>query len=365
MKVYTVTYLSENYGSVLQAYALQQAIKSCGAEPVILKKNPVKRTIQYRAQGFIKPRENYTLFMRLKIRLQGKKYKLKKEKVHRFIDQYITTEMVNSTSEIISTLQTDDLLLAGSDQIWTMLDAPISEWYTFHWDNLPADIKKYSYAASIGVSVLSEDEKKQYQDALSDFNIISFRERQTYELLKDRFKQPVRCDIDPTLLFNGDYWKCFAQNHIEKEPYIFVYMLRPDKELIRQSIKLAKKLHCRVIYTGKMADKFFGVKTVYDAGIEDYLSYIAHAEAVVTNSFHGTVFSILFQKQFASVRIATTSSRAENLLNLTGLEDRFANDDEIVSVMEKPINYREVFVKLDAARQDSLRYIRRICQQRG
>ena len=114
-----------------------------------------------------------------------------------------------------------------------------------------------------------------------------------------------------------------------------------------------------------MANHFFGVKTIYDAGIEDFLSYIANAEAVITNSFHGTVFSILFQKQFVSVKIASTSSRAENLLNLVGLEDRFVNDDEIVSVMDKPIDYPKALARLDTARQDSLCYIHDICQQGG
>ena len=132
----------------------------------------------------------------------------------------------------------------------------------------------------------------------------------------------------------------------------------------RQVINLAKRVaaekHCRVIYTGVLASDFDGVTTVCDAGIEDFLSYIDNAEVVVTNSFHGTVFSILFEKPFLSVKLASTSSRVENLLNMTGLASQLV--EGTVKTYNLTVDYTDVQRVLTEERQKSLDYLKSICR---
>ena len=100
--------------------------------------------------------------------------------------------------------------------------------------------------------------------------------------------------------------------------------------------------------------------TVCDAGIEDFLSYIDNAEVVVTNSFHGTVFSILFEKPFLSVKLASTSSRVENLLNMTGLASQLV--EGTVKTYNLTVDYTDVQRVLTEERQKSLDYLKSICR---
>ena len=364
MKIYTVTYLNQNYGSFLQAYALQQAIKNLGAVPVVIqKKSPKsrKRRVLRWIYSF-KPKKHYSFFQTVKLNFQKRKYREKNLKLEQFQQQYLSVEYVEDTSVIIKSIQKEDVLLAGSDQIWSMANGPLSTWYTLQWKGLPADIKRYSYAASIGLGELNEQQKIEYQQALKDFRIVSFREQQAVKMLSSYLSVETRCDLDPTLLFNGEFWGKTATAGLIEKPYIFIYMLRPDKRLIRMGQDLGKKMNCKVLYTGLMADHFEGVETVCNAGIEEFLSYIKNAEAVITNSFHGTVFSVLFEKRFVSIRLDSTSSRVENLLQMTGLTDRLLDGSENVEqIITKDIDFTIPRLRLEEERKKSLEYLKSIC----
>ena len=110
---------------------------------------------------------------------------------------------------------------------------------------------------------------------------------------------------------------------------------------------LAQRHNCKVIYTGQFAGKYTGVETVVDAGIEEFLSYILHAKYIITNSFHGTVFSLLFGKQFVNVKIDSTSSRAENLLDIVGLSDKMIASYGQLDVIDTPYDVDSVNEKLE------------------
>lgn len=366
MRIYTATYLNHNYGSFLQAYALQCAIKAEGAEPVIIQQKPktaIHVPISKRICKFLKPKDHYSYYRRIKLQLQQKYFAKKYEQLNEFRKKHLCVEYYDNPKEIATKLKEDDILLAGSDQIWSMATGPLSDWYTFKWGDLPNCAKKYSYAASIGLSDLTEQQKTEYKNALNDFEVVSFREHQAEKMLAPYLEGKARCDLDPTLLFDGGFWNSIAAPRIIEEPYIFIYMLRPDKQLIKMGRRIGKQLNCKVIYTGLSADRFYGVETVCDAGVEQFLSYIQNAEGVITNSFHGTVFSILFQKKFVSVKLAGTSSRVENLLGILELEDRYIADEKGLRVFDEPIDYGNVLQRLDIERQNSLRYIRQFCTE--
>ena len=183
-------------------------------------------------------------------------------------------------------------------------------------------------------------------------------------LLKPYFDKRIRCDLDPTLLYGDTFWsKICSERRIDK-PYIFVYMLRPDIKIIDMARTIAKKRNLEVIYTGLLSDKFAGIQTICDAGIEDFLSLIKNADIVLTNSFHGTVFSVLFRKNFLSVKLASTSSRVENLLEKIGISDRLIIDRSGLYKIDEPINYESALKLLEQERANSLEYIKEIVCKR-
>ncbi len=360
----TVTYLINNYGSVLQAYALQNVLKDNGAEPVIVKMKNRPAGRKAKAKKYLrvlKSGKNYTSSVKLKMLLQEGRFSEKEKKIRRFINDRLSVLEVSSVREAAREVKDSDVLLAGSDQIWTHITGPNADWYTFKWPGLSDDVKRVSYAASASRIELSDAQKDEYHRALRDFSCVSFREQQSVDLLRSYLSAPVRCDLDPTLLLDKERWSEIAAERIESSPYVFIYMLRPDTRLIEMGKRYAAEHNCKVIYTGLMADNYSGVETVCSAGAEEFLSYIKYADAVITNSFHGMAFSILFEKQFISVQLSSTNSRALNLLNKLGLTDRQIKTTEEISKLNEKIDYLPVKERLKAERASSLEYIKQIC----
>lgn len=359
MNIYIVTLYAGNYGSCLQAYALQTRLNEFGGNSFVLaRKEPKKRFSKIHSiWKILKPEKHYSLYQRIQRKIQSREFVEKKEKLARFVSQNISIQTIKDRSSFVRGLPAEDIFLAGSDQVWNILNSSLSSWYSLQWVN--DGHKKYSYSASIGLSTLTENQKQEYVKGLATFQIISLRESQAVEALSSSFHGKIRQDIDPTLLFDATFWRKHESPQLLKEPYIFVYMLRPNIDVIRIARKIAKEKGCQIIFTGQFADKFKGVKTICNAGIEEFLSYIDHAEVVVTNSFHGTVFSILFGKPFLSVKLASTGSRAESLLNLLGLESQLVEDAE--NGYSLNINYSNVYTILDKEREKSLNYLKSIC----
>ncbi len=359
MKIYTVTFLINNYGSLLQAYALQSRLRDFGAEPEILVKLPKQRPSRLMSWlSVLKPVKHYSLIQRIKKRLHVRKYAEKNKKLGQFRNSNISYINIEDEHLFCKNLSTEDLFLAGSDQIWSVALGPLSKWYTLQWIDKKG-LKKYSYAASIGLSELSEEQISVYKEGLSDLQVISLREKQAVQLLSQVFPATIRQDLDPTLLYDGSFWRKIESPRLVEEPYVFVYMLRPDNNVIKLAKRIAQKKGYKVIYTGLLADHYHGVETVCDAGIPEFLSYIDHAEAVVVNSFHGTVFSVLFEKPFLSVKVASTSSRVESFLEMTGLISQYVED------VNRPYslnpNFSAALKILEKEREKSLEYLKTIC----
>ena len=360
MKIYTVTYLSSNYGSTLQAYALQSRLNEYGATPIVLleKKEPVRHRRLYTLINLLKPKKHYSFWQRIRILLDKKKYLQKETKMNSFIRQNLTVMHIQDRQSFLETVKNTDIFLAGSDQIWNTLYNPLSDWFTFKW--VKSGNKKYSYAVSVGKINLTFEEKQTYKESLADFQQISLREVQAVNELGPVFKDKIRQDLDPTLLYDGNYWRKFASQRLINEPYIFVYMLRPDRGVIELARRVAKEKNCKIVYTGLSAEKMKNITTITDAGVGEFLSYILYADAIVTNSFHGTVFSILYEKPFLSVSVASTSSRVESLLGQLGLKAQFVKDTNDRYSLD--VDYTDALNRLDLLRKKSIEYLRTICE---
>lgn len=364
MNIYTATLIHKNYGSMLQAYALQNCLRSNGATPyIILEKDGANRSKLRRFISgllsdiiyILKPDKDYSLTLRLKLVIDDYKFSEKYKKMNSFIKDKLTIINILNEDEFLRTIPPDSLFLAGSDQVW---NSPSKlPWYAFQW--VKNNSNKYSYAASVALSSMNNEQQKVYIEFLSSFKTISLREEQSVTFFKPIFANKVRHDLDPTLLYDKSFWRRIESPRLISEPYIFVYRLRPNKDVFDLARRVAKERKCKIVYTGSYACHANDIHTIYNAGAEDFLSYIDHAEAIVTNSFHGTAFSIIYEKQFLSVKVATTGSRAESLLTILDLKSQFIVDPN--GDYSLKVDYTKVNDVLKQEREKSLEYLNNIC----
>jgi len=363
MNIYTVTLIHKNYGSMLQAYALQSCLKQYGASPYIILRQGKKHSKIYNSianfyciiRYLLKPSPDYSFSKRLKLKKDDLKFDAKYKKLNIFAKEKLSILRIINEKEFLSSIPEGSFFLAGSDQVWNSISK--LSWFAFKW--VDGQYNKYSYAASIGKSLLSDKELEEYKSALSLFKSISFREQHAVNIFRPFFADKIRQDLDPTLLRDKTFWRKIESPRLIDEPYVFVYRIRPIDEVFDLARKVAKEKNCKIVYTGSYAYSAKDVKTIYDAGVEDFLSLIDHAEAVVTNSFHGTAFSVIYEKPFLSAKVATTGSRAESLLSLLGLKSQYITSE--CEEYSLHIDYAKVNTILSEERKKSLDYLKSIC----
>lgn len=366
--VYVATYYRNNYGSALQAYALQKRIEQLGAKASVVGLNEQKKRcclgrLIRQFYYALKPEVNYNIFYRMKRVLDQGKLRSRKDKINEFVDKNLRIISVDECKKKVES-NPKAVLLAGSDQIWNLVNSnTINGCYLFDFIQGKNNLK-FSYAVSVGLKEFTNDQIQYYKRALSDFRCISIREKNAADMFAQMFHEtPVRNDVDPTFLHGRQFWEKVASKRMHNKEYVFVYELRPDKKVIQIARKIAKEKKLDIVYIGQFATRHIGVRDVLDAGVEDFLSYIKEASAVVTNSFHGTVFSFIFEKPFVSVRISTTSSRVENLLKLTNLESQLIDSVDGYSMIDKEISFENAKKLLADKITSSENYLMSICNQ--
>ena len=258
-------------------------------------------------------------------------------------------------------------LLVGSDQLWRT-DSVEHGYYTLEW--VPDNIKKIAYATSIGVKEVPWFQKKKNRTFMNRFDHIALREKSACDLVYKLTGKNVQVVLDPTLLFTGEQWM-----HIQhKEPltngkYIFCYLLgnNPEQRLFIKSIQ--KKTNLKIVAFQQLdeyipSDEGFADEAPYNVGPAEFLNYIRNAEYVFTDSFHCSVFSILYKKnfftfsRFSENAKQSTNTRIDNLLNLTGLpQRRISVSSSIEDILTMPLDYTGVDERLNILRVSSLDYL--------
>lgn len=363
MKIGIITFHQAlNYGALLQAYALQRILNSMGAYaeiidyhcriiedayvfPSLKRCRTLKDVMKYFLQGKIEieKRKRFDVFRQQKLNLSDKCYA---------IDSIKDAELQY------------DRLVAGSDQVWNCNAHNFDKNYFLQFVKDPK--KKFSYAASIGLSKIPEQFKKEYYALLKDFSGCSVREKRGLKALTEIGIQDVRVDIDPTLLLSKEEWMFDFSLHTGEGHYIFAYYFELTSSLKVFIEKLSQETGCYVKFLGKPIRAPFSCKckAVQTADPVDFLDAIANADYVVTNSFHGTVFSIIFNKPFFTellIKSAEVNSRLIDILEVTGLESRqIQNFSSISDALKMKINWTIVSKKLEIMKKNSLEYIRSI-----
>lgn len=349
-----------NYGALLQAFALQQALTDQGdVVEIIDYRNPIIDNMYYYPGLF----ERKNVRDVIKYILQGKSEKRKRAKFEEFRRQKLTISAKRYTNENIQSANNEyDLFVTGSDQVWNYMAHGFDKNFFLSFVDCPE--KKRSYAASIGLSELPDDKKNEYAKLLQDYPICSVREKQGVDILARLGIQSRRLDIDPTLLLDKNEWCKRLAIKQQEQNYILAYYFQLTPTLKKFIEELSERTGCCVVYLGSaLKDPFLcKCKAIKSADPVDFVTTICNAKYVVTNSFHGTAFSINFQKTFFVELLKKDSqvnSRITNILNETGLlGQQISSFETIQEAKDCYIDWNVVNKKIQKLRENSDLYIR-------
>ncbi len=339
-----------NYGAVLQAYALYKTIENLGYTPHIINLSMDYRRFPYSLK--------YRVLLGLHKWIKG--YSHCFAQAEQFSKLHCPNQIGNfhTTAELESyPWNEDDYYLIGSDQVWNP-EITQNLRTAFCFSFLKKDAKnRYAYAASFG-NIKDEERRKSELDmkALSLFKRIAVREKFGVEFLHRNGLEATEV-IDPTLLL--DSYKNLLPRKVEEKNEILFLSLSDTADMNSFVEELSAK-------TGLPVRKHYGylqperIRNMEFLSVEEWLYAIASAKTIVTDSFHATVFSILFGKPFY-VYISEPSKvfRISNLLDILGIEQRIVNDvDDAVAAPS--MNYEAINKRLSAYRESSLNYLKSI-----
>lgn len=380
-------YFKENYGSMLQAFALQQFLLSHGY--------PVENINVRKLDDFEAGKKKYYKSKIFDLKFISAKFGMIKMKIRKkvshseliqnlgvrdrafaeFKHNFNLSKTFRSYKELNSECENrySDVIV-GSDQLWLPVNV-VADYYTLNW--VPDDVNKVSYSTSLGIASIPEQYDSMYQRFLSRINHLSLREESATKLVNEKYSLNGITVCDPTMLLTNEEWLSYvsAKRKVE-EPYIFVYFLGKNKEHWNFVKKLRKKTGLKIVSLNH-CDEYFKVADqisdmpLYDVNPFDFINLIHNAEYVCTDSFHGSVFSILNNKRFFTFRRfsdkskVSTNSRVYSLLENFGLENHLLTGDEnIDDVLKRSFDYSYANKKMEEFRKmssswllDSISYV--------
>jgi preprotein translocase subunit YajC len=375
-------YFQHNYGSQLQAYATQKILDLLKVENETVCIDGLKATINKR---------KYKFFLKLILDKDTVKEKCKTikkaviKKTNKEFGENISeragyfksfsrekfrlSERYDSFDELTAACKEKySAVLVGSDQLWLPSNI-YADYYTLNF--VPDNINKISYATSFGAAKLPDWEKAQTISFLKRFNYISVREQSGQKLINELTGLDAKVVCDPTLLFDAEQWMDIQKvERIVEDKYIFCYFLGNNPLHREFANKLKEKTGYKIVALQhldeyvKQDENFADIKP-YNVGPGEFVNLIRNAEYVCTDSFHGSVFSTLYNKRFftfmrfKSNSTMSTNSRITSLLKILGLEDRLVTGDENVEeYINKNIDYSQVNERLVHFRKDSLDFLK-------
>ena len=358
-----------NYGCVLQAWALQKYLENEGHQVSIINYRIPEIDNMYRLfrekQRFsIAPINNiYNSLRHIKFNLtQGPRIR-KAAKFEHFINEVMnTTRVFSSFRELVEgeAGRDYDVLITGSDQVWNgTITKGLKPAYFLAFDH--SGKRKISYAASIGKKELMNAEKEFFKNYLAEYESIAVRENSAAELLAPLVEKPIEVVLDPTLLLEREDFDTLKQPSKYQKPYIFVHVIGKDARL-RKIVTILSEQTGLPIVQNRMKKQFPNeLGRFSDAGPEEFIGLIEGAQLVITNSFHATVFAVIYEKNFITIPHELYPERMENLLKELSMENHLiACVEELPgSVAELQPDYTAVKKKLKKRQQESREYLKR------
>lgn len=365
-----------NYGTSLQGYAMLKKIQQLGYEVEVIHYVKQLSTIQKIkfVTNAIRAGEWKSIVARLTAKRTLKKYPqyaagiakrtkavnaYKAKKLLPLFHTYVGYDALHKGS------LNYDAVVVGSDQVWTPMSLPNKFFNLLFVDD---SVRKVAYASSFGVSEIPAFQRKATGAYLDRFYRIGVREERGKEIVEELSHQKATVVADPTLLLTREEWEEETSDAWpnENEPYIFCYFLGTNQEARKAVNELKEKTGYKIITIRHMdeyvpEDEQFGDEAPYNVDPNDFVKYISKAAYVCTDSFHCTVFSILFHRQFMTFyRFAEGSktgrnSRINSLFDLFELQERLYKGD--INKITNPIDYNSVDEKLSELRKGSIYFL--------
>lgn len=373
-----VCYQHRNYGSQLQSYATTVELKRRGIDFEIIRyKKKITPALLLKSL----PRLFNPVFIndRVLVRYQ-KKLKLlmhpqlkqnnniRNSCLAKFSKEHFTSlsPMYYGYDELCKAAEKYDAVMVGSDQLW----APSG--ITSNFYNLmfaPDEKTKISYAASFGVSQIEKKYHNLYNQFLSRMDFISVRENSGKKLVESLSDKSAEVVVDPVLLLDKEDWdREIPDKRLYDKPYIFAYFLGKSPEYRNAVTKFARKKGLKIVTSHHMdsynkADESFGDYAPFDIGPAEFVNLISNAEYVFTDSFHGSVFSMLYKKKFlvfnrySDKSISSKNSRIDSFCRNYGLSER--RFDGNIDDVDNEIDFDTVHKKVENHRAESRAFLDR------
>ena len=367
-----VCYDTKNFGSQLQVLATVKKVEELGYKSEIIRYKK-KITPTFIVQTI--PRLFNISFLKSKLSGNQKDNALKSKPFYQaqvqqrnqrfdaFVDKYFAplfSESYGGWETLVAKCKKNyDAFLCGSDQLWLPNNLG-SHFYTLEF--APDNKSKIAYATS----QIPNSQKKATAKYLNRFQHLSTRELAGQKIIKELTGKTAQVVCDPTLLFDAEGWKqMLPEKEVVEEPYVFCYFLGTNEEHRKFANEFKNKtglklITCPFLDNYVECDLSFGDIQLFDMDAVDFVNLIRHAEYILTDSFHGSVFSILNHKKFMTFNrfnagANSRNSRIDSLCTLLGLSERRYSGD--VMNVEKDINYNAVEEKLEKLRADSIKYL--------
>lgn len=370
---------SVNYGASLQSFALFHFLKERGYDVKVIdlyrpiykgyieskKYKPyftIKKTLINRIKNIIRP------LLLTKSKNWKKESRTAMERFNEFNSMVILSKPYKSIDSLYSNPPLYDTYISGSDQIWNPSQPYCLEPYFLTF--APKGARRISYSSSIGLTELPEIAKKDFAQWLSMYDAISVRESQGKKIIEELLCKNIEQMPDPTFLLTREQWTKLAVIPNQDEKYICLFCLKSYDKLCRLADRMAREMGIKLIVLGhfkRLLAEDIRCEYVYDAGPREFLGYIAKASCVFTDSFHGTVFSILMgARNFYSYRpdenpsALKRFSRIEDLLETFRLSDHIisgTDDFNIADLYDRVVDYDSVLRILDSESQRGQQYL--------
>ncbi len=360
-----------NYGSVLQAYALQTICTSLGFAVEIIDyiyPNKSHRNNDYgkKLDTCILSRKDKYISILFKC-LYALPLYLQHKRIRKFMynNLNLSNKSYASPEDLQSKIEKYDIYMTGSDQIWNPRYTGGDS--SFFLPFISKEVKKIAYSSSFGISDIPENLYGKYAEMLSSFQYISVREKSGIPLVNKIAGKDAQLVLDPTLLLDEKEWGKLISKRKVKEKYILCYFLNYTFNGYPYIDDLAEYLSgltgYKLVKIARPPQKFFNKNTRFEVSASpgDFINLIANSELVLTTSFHGTAFALNFKRPMFSIisSSANTDSRQRDLLKSVSLEHRLLEvGAEYPSLDKLECDYEVASAKLNELRKSSLAYLK-------
>lgn len=359
MRIGILTYhRAENYGALLQAYALMTYLQNLGHEVSFVDYWPKYHSDYFKLFPWQQIRYYHHIWkivFVIKLFLWAIPRYVRKQRLQSFMRNKLGLPKTPVYNEKSYRTGKYDLVIYGSDQIWRkqhLGGVDFDLWY-FGSDNIQTD-KRIVYAGSMGIIETSVQDDVYLRKMMNNFDSVSVREKDL-KLHLEKLGMHSSLVIDPVFLLSKEQWRGVCKKNRNNGRYILFYNLLNTREsmVFAEELSRAEGLPIKEI-NKKMSFHNVGKRYHYSASVEEFLGLIDGAEYVVSNSFHGVAMSLIFEKQFYAVGMGKKANRVISLLNNIGVSERYANKEMASRDM---INYRDINQKLKKIIEESEKYL--------